>query len=211
MSDEAEVGIANLALARLSKEPIASLTENNERAKMVRPLFPLIFRRFITAHDWSFSTAQARLNLLSLTKEQNLSAPFRNAFALPPDYLKMQAVFLNGCYPAPADSYRVMRYASNKSPALFTDAAGVEIRYTSSAALIADFSPAATDALSALLAVELTLNIENSTQRGELLIQRYQEAFKAAVRDDLKSGSVHKMGGHDYTAARISAASFGRG
>ncbi len=198
-----EVDVANNALAKLSKDPIASLTENTDRAKMVRPVFPVVFRRFLTVYDWSFATRQSKLPQLSFAPEQDVSAPYENAFALPADFMKLQQVL-----PSFA-KYRVMRYANDKAPALFTNEPAVVIRYTSSAALVGDFLPAAVDALSCLLAVELTLNMDNSTQRAELLIQRYQDAFAAARRDDIKSKNVEKMGGHDYTAARFSAVSFG--
>ncbi len=201
-----DIEIANLALARLSMESIASLTDGTDRAKKVRPVFLPVFRRFLTMHDWSFATRQIPLKLLAFPEEQIISAPHRNAFALPADYVKMQAFFPNGMrHPAPTDfPYRVMRYANDRPQALFTDADSVEIRYTSSAALIGDFSPAAADALACLLAVELTLNIKNSTERAEMLIQRYQDALRSAIRDDIKSKSVEKMPGHGYTAARFS-------
>jgi hypothetical protein len=196
-----DVEVANVALAKLTKDPIVSLTENTDRAKMIRPVFPVVFRRFLTTYDWSFATRQIKLPQLSLAPD--VSMPHENGFALPADFMKLQKVL-----PFFA-KYRVMRYANNKTPALFTNEPAIAIRYTSSAALIGDFSPAAVDALSCLLAVELALNLENGTQRAELLIQRYQDAFAAARRDDIKSRNAEEMGGHDYTASRISAVSFG--
>lgn len=193
-----EVEIVNIALARLSNEPIASMTENSDIAKMVRPVFGLVFRRFLSEFEWSFATRNAALNKISVDDERNIRTPLRNGFALPTDFIKIQEVFPSGF------EYEIMQYALDRPAALFIDANEAGIRYTASSTLAGDLSPAAVDALSCLLAAEITLNMENSTQRAELCIQRYQAALEAAKRDDLKSRSVKKTRGDDYFLSRFS-------
>lgn len=203
-----ETDIANIALARLSDDPIVDIGENSDRAKAVRSVWPVVLKTFLTAHEWSFAKKfdrPARLNL-----PVNDPIPYAYAFAVPEDMLKIRGVYMPHFIlgmgisrPArPEVMYEVMRYADSRRMAIFTNADDVVVEYTSNATLLDDFSPDAVDALACKLAAELCLNLKNASARAQEMIQRYQFALEAAMRNDVKSTEQRFMNGYEYSDIR---------
>ena len=72
------------ALITLGARPIASLDETGTEAMVCRRLYPGIRDALLSAHPWSFATAQARLPRLNAEP----LADFRYAYQLPHDFLR---------------------------------------------------------------------------------------------------------------------------
>lgn len=206
-----ETDVANLALSRLSIDPIISITENTDRAKKVRPVWPVVFKTFLTAHEWSFAKKFDRPARLSLPANDPL--PYRYAFAIPEDMVKLRSVMaperrrLFGIVRPERREvmYEVMRYADTRKQAIFTESADIVIEYTSSATILDDFSPDAIDALASKLAAEVSLNMKNATERAQQLIQRYQMSLETAIRNDVKTTETRHMNGLEYSDIRAAA------
>lgn len=205
-----ETDVANLALARLSFEPIVSIAEKTDRAKMVRPVWPVVLRTFLAAHDWSFAKREVKPARLALTNDGTI--PYRYAYAFPDDMVKLRSVrratairwFGLARPERPEVAYEVMRYSDARQQAIFTDAADVVVEYTSGAAPLDDFSPDALDALASKLAAELCLNLKDATGRAQEMIQRYQVALSAAKQNDVPKTERRFMNGFEYSDIRNS-------
>lgn len=202
-----ETDIVNIALARLSIEPIASLAGDGV-AKQVRPVWPVVFRTFLTEHEWSFAAKFDNPARLALPVNDGL--PYRYGYALPEDCLKLRNVTVPGRWrwfgmarrERFSVEYEVMRYGDSRKQAVFTEWEAVRLEYTSDRANLDDFSPEAVDALSYKLAIEITLNAQKATQRAQELIQRYTVALDLAKRNDAKTTDARRLGGYDYSDAR---------
>lgn len=203
------VEVINIALARLNSDPISSLTEQTDLAKKIRPVWGITLETFLTAHEWSFAKKEDVPAALVLPANDNPS--YRHAFALPQDCLKLRNVTRQGekfrpfgqTRPArPGVRYEVMRYGDDRKQAIFTDVPEIAIEYTSSAAILDDFSPDALDALAFKVAYELSLNLAGATNRVQEMIQRYQVALALAMQNDVKTRETPRIGGHDYSDAR---------
>lgn len=203
------VHIVNIALARLDRDPMTSMSEPADMARKVRPVWQLVLETFLTEHEWSFAKKEDVPARLVLPDSDNPS--YRYAFALPQDCLKMRKVTRSGekyrlfgqTRPArPGVGYEVMRYGDDRKQAIFTDAQEIAIEYTSSAAILDDFSPDALDALAFKVAYELSLNVSGATARAQEMIQRHQMALTAAIKNDAKTRETPRINGHDYSDAR---------
>lgn len=203
-----ETDVANLALARLSDDPIVDIAEKTDRAKAVRPVWPVVFKTFLTAHEWSFAKKFDQPARLTLSASDPLPYPY--AFAVPEDMLKMRGVYTKESVwlfgqsrpRRPGVIYEVMRYADARRMAIFTDCPDIVIEYTSSATLLDDFTPDALDAIASKLAAELCLNLNNASSRAQELLQRYQYSLEIAKRNDVKSTEPQYMNGFEYSDIR---------
>jgi hypothetical protein len=72
------------ALIALGAQPIASFQETTPEALVCRTLYGGLRDALLSAHPWSFATAQARLPRLAAQPV----ADFAHAFQLPPDFLR---------------------------------------------------------------------------------------------------------------------------
>ena len=203
-----ETDVANLALARVGLDPIVNIAENTDRAKMVRPVWPVVLKTFLAAHDWSFAKRETRPARLAIPSGEPM--PYRFAYAFPDDLVKLRAVRLASAArlfgmarPSRRDAvYEVMRYDADRKQAIFTDAEDAVVEYTSRAAPLDDYSPDAIDALACKLAVEICLNLENATARAREMIQRHEVAFAAAKLNDVPKMEPRRMNGFEYSDIR---------
>lgn len=207
---DSKTAIANVALARLSITPLASISENTDRAKKVRPVWDTTLATFLAEHEWSFAAAFAMPAKILL--DSNKAYSYRNAFALPQDLIKLRKVTtaddrrLHMGMAVPDRRpvlFEVMRYDPERKQAIFTNADAIAVEYTTSAANLDDFSAEARDALACKLAVEIALNMKDATRRAQELIQRYEVALSRAMVNDSKTRSPRQLNGYDYTDARL--------
>lgn len=83
--------ICTAALLLLGDSPIASFTENTQRARLCANLYPLAKRDVLRAHPWN--CAQKRVQLAPLTATPAFD--WRYQFALPGDFLRPTQVGQN--------------------------------------------------------------------------------------------------------------------
>lgn len=181
------VDVVNIALARLSESPIVSLDENTDRANKIRPIWAISLHLFLTESEWSFArvrTSPARLNIPA-----GAARPFRYAYALPEDCIKVVAVFGSATWWTRRHyrpDYRVALYDGGNRQSITTSADGVEVEYISNRVNISNFPPDAIDAVACRVAAEFALSLDGSSQRGNQLMQFYDTAVAKAKKNDVK-------------------------
>lgn len=83
-----EVQIANMALHRLGVERIATLADDNKRAKLIADIYPVIRDELLEAGFWNFAMKRVELT-------QEVTAPtfgWGYAYALPEDFIRMYKI-----------------------------------------------------------------------------------------------------------------------
>lgn len=196
------VHVVNLALARLTKEPIVSLDENTDRAKAAKPVWAISLHLFLNESEWSFARTERKAERIKLDEGQ--AAQFRYAYALPDDCIKLTGVRRDGgnSFCRHVD-YRVARYDAGKRQAVLANAEGILIEYVTNRANLSDFPPEAIDALACRVACEIAMAMDNNTQRADQMMQFYELAVSKAKKNDVAKEPPRRMAGRDYTFARL--------
>ncbi|WP_299440047.1 hypothetical protein [uncultured Rhodospira sp.] len=161
------VAICSRALIKLGARPITSLDEGTAEAEVAQALYDHTRDTLLSAHPWSFATAQVSLARLS----GGPVADFKHAYQLPADHLRTLSAGGDG-----RGSGLVYRQAEDR---LWTDATAVALTYIFRPDESA-FPPFFAEALSARLAAAFCLPLTESTSRGELLHRLADDAFRAA-------------------------------
>jgi hypothetical protein len=177
---QSAVALCSRALITLGARPIASLDEAGTEAMVCRRLYPGIRDALLSAHPWSFATAQARLPRLSA---QPL-ADFRHAYQLPADFLRALSAGDGG-----AGRGLAYRIAENR---LHCDAEAVVLTYVFRPHE-SDFPPFFDAVLAARLAADLCLPLTESTSRAEALSRLAEDSFARARHVDAQQDTPPRI------------------
>ena len=168
--------IANAALRRLGSQRINSIDDNNKRAEVLKDLYPIVRDELLDSGFWNFAMKRAQLSKLS----SEPTFGWRNAFALPTDYLRMYRVnsstFKGGSGHLP--EFFATSFSDNpafvvEGNALLTDLSDVFCVYTSKVTDSSLFSRGFVKALYLKLAAECAYSL---TQDRDLTNDLTQEA-----------------------------------
>ncbi len=159
------------ALIALGARPIASLEETGVEAQVCRTLYPGLRDTLLTAHPWSFATAQAGLPRLAALPV----ADFRHAFQLPDGFLRALSAGRG-----PRGRGLEYRIAENR---LHANAGEVVLTYIHRMPE-SEFPAFFQHALTARLAAEFCLPITESISRAEALMRIAEGAFQQAKQID---------------------------
>ena len=202
------VDVANYALATNDLEPIASIDEASDRAKLIKPIWKPVFETFLAEHSWSFARTLA--SPARLAPDSKDPEPFRYAYALPEDCIKLVNVtsretvrtFGDPRPKRPQIPYEVRR-VGERGRAILANAENIVVEYVSNKTRIDDLTPQAFEALALRLAIEISLNLKNNNARAQVLLQRYQTALGAALVAEDTTSDRPRLGGSHYSDARI--------
>ena len=161
------LALCSRALLTLGASPIASFEEGTAEAEVAANLYPSARDALLSAHSWSFATAQARLPRL----EAPPLADFAHAFQLPADFLRALSAGTG-----PRGRGVAYRIAERR---LHASSEAVLLTYLFRPAE-AEFPPFFDAALIARLAAEFCIAITESTARAELLHRLADAAFRRA-------------------------------
>lgn len=184
-----DVQLCNRALIKLGAAPITGFDDGTPQGEIAGTLYPSIRDALLSAHGWSFATAQAGLSEL----ETPPLADFGAAFALPADCLRVLSAGIG------ARGRGVRFRVAGK--ALHADAEAITLSYIFRP-LEADFPPFFDAALIARLAAELCLPITENTSRAELHGRLAEEAFRAAKLIDSQQDTPPALEGFTLIEAR---------
>jgi hypothetical protein len=165
------LALGSRALLRLGAQPIASLTEGTAEAEVAANLYPGVRDALLSAHPWSFATAQAALPKLAAAP----IADFASAFQLPPGFLRVLSA--GGAGRGRGIAYRL---AEGR---LHADADTVTLTYVfrpDEGGFPAFFAAA----LVARLAAEFCLPLTESASRAEVLFRLAEQELRAARLTD---------------------------
>jgi hypothetical protein len=165
------LALCSRALLKIGAQPIASLDEGTAEAEVAANLYPGIRDGLLSAHPWSFATAQATLPRLAALPV----ADFANAFQLPAGFLR--ALSAGG---AGAGRGAVFRIVEDR---LHSDAPQVTLTYIFRPEE-SEFPPYFASALAARLAAEFCIPLTESSARAELLFRLAEQELRAARTTD---------------------------
>jgi len=182
-----EAAICSAALIELGEDRITSLTQDAERARIMRELYPAELDALLSEHPWNFALARVEL-------AQSAEAPafgFARAFVLPADCLAVVEV-------SPVEaSWKV------EAGRLLADEAAVAVRYVRRVADPAAMPPCFRAVLAARLAARAAKRITGSSAEKERMEGLAAERLRTAKgRDAQGSGSPESPGADLFIRAR---------
>jgi hypothetical protein len=178
------IALCSRALIKLGARPIASFVEGTVEAQVAAALYPSVRDALISAHPWSFATAQATLPRLAAAPVADL----RYAHQLPVDFLRALSVG-SGARGRGAE-YRIVEST------LQSDRDEVVLSYIFRPDE-SGFPPFFDSALIASLAAEFCLPITESTSRSELLYKLADGEFRRARLIDAQQDTPGRV--EDFT------------
>lgn len=172
------VDICNAALIKIGDKIISSLTEDNPSARRLNIIFNQQRDYLLRSHPWNF--AIARVQLAELTVTPNFE--FTHQYQLPVDFLSVVEI-----YNDPDAIYRI------EDGKILTDLSKVQLVYIKKVTDPNKFDPHFTQALSALLAVEIAYSRSaNPTLTAQVEVQA-RKLVKEAKRFDSANSSIRRQ------------------
>lgn len=185
-----QIALCSRALLKLGGTTITSFDEGTAEAEIAANLFPSIRDALLSAHPWSFATAQQRLPVLSTEP----IADFSRAFQLPANFLR--ALSAGGSTRGHGLEYRIAERR------LHANADDVIMTYIFRPAEI-DFPPFFDQALITRLAAEFCIPLTESTSRSEALFRLAEQEFQRAKTIDAQQETPGRI--DDFSLVEVRA------
>lgn len=165
-----EVSICSNALIRIGEQPITSLDDDSNRARLCKQIWPHVRDAELRDHNWNSVIKRLKLQQLATAP----IAGFGAAYQLPPDYL-----FLIEIIDAdPQTPYKI------ESGQLLTDLTQVYIRYVAATGDPVGWDVLLVDVMSWRMAKELAISLTGSVSIRDRMQDEYLKAVpKARTRD----------------------------
>ncbi|MCK5165876.1 MAG: hypothetical protein KAQ66_01110 [Rhodospirillaceae bacterium] len=164
------IALCRRALLKIGCHPITSFDESSAEAEVASNLFAPVRDGILSAHPWSFATAQMTLARLS----ENPVADYAYAYQMPVDFLRVLSA---GIGRGRGAAYRI------HESQLHTDASEVVLTYIFRP-LEVEYPPFFDQALIARLAAEFCIPLTDSTSRTEALYRLAENEFRTAKTID---------------------------
>ncbi|HEX9703096.1 MAG TPA: hypothetical protein VGA19_09600 [Rhodospirillales bacterium] len=182
------IALSSRALIKLGAATIASFEEGTAEAEVAANLYPSIRDALLSAHPWSFATAQSVLPRLAAEPV----ADYASAFQLPADFLRALSA-------GPGGRGRGIDYRIAERR-LHADADQVVLTYIFRPAE-PDFPPFFDQALIARLAAEFCIPLTESTTRAEALHKLAEHEFQRAKMIDSQQDSPGRI--EDFSLVEV--------
>ena len=184
-----KIDICNMALAQLGQEPIASLEQEEERARRCRLFYDPVRQEVLRTHYWGF--ALGRTNLALLTPAQATDHG-EYVYAYPQDCLFVRKVYAKGNDKHPVCFQEV--YAQDiQARTIVCALAQAQVEYTRDVRDEALFDPAFAKAFSLALAADLAMTLSADNTLAQRILQKYTLALDEARRSNMSEGfSLHQ-------------------
>lgn len=181
--------LVNRALVKIAAAPIGDFADGTAESVVAATLYPSTRDALLSAHPWSFATAQRALP----RRAGRPVADYEYAYQLPADFLR--ALSAGGAGDGRGLDYRIVE---NR---LHTDAPEVVLTYIFRPAEQA-FPPFFDQALIARLAAEFCLPITESTTRAEALQKLAEDEVKRARLVDAQQDQPARLEGFSLVGVR---------
>lgn len=180
-----EVEICNRALHKLGADTIISLSDDNNRARVMNVAYQPVRDAELFRRRWKFSLKRASLAALSTAPEFG----FLYQYQIPTDFLRLVE---GGDLLTNVDlsDYRNggPTYAREGDKILTDYPAPLDIRYIARITDTSLFDPAFAEALSARLAMECAKRITDS----ETAVQAAQQNYRLAIREAIVANAIER-------------------
>lgn len=184
-----KVDICSNALLLLGAQPINSLDEEDDRARLASNLYDGVKLAVIRAHPWNCCVTRAELSPLASTPP----ADYIYQFTLPPDCAKILQV---GEYLAEVD-YRVERgkILSNESV--------IHLKYISTDVSEGALDSLLTEAIKYAMAAQMAYPITQTASMAEFMESKYQMVLREAKTVDGQDDPPETLGDNALYASRF--------
>ena len=165
-----EVSICANALRRLGDDPIVSLTDDTERARLCNAFYSEARDDVLRSHPWNFAITRQQLSQLSATPLYQYSYQY----ALPTDPFCLRVLEMEY-----SDYVFKIEHLAGTGRVLLTDEGTAKIIYIARITDTAQFDSLFIDTLTAKLSVDLAYPVTGSVQ----LQQNMQKLFESKLRE----------------------------
>ena len=182
------IALSSRALLKLGADTIASFDEGTAEAEVAANLYPSTRDALLSAHPWSFATAQAVLPKLAAEP----IADFSTAFQLPSDFLRALSA-------GPRGRGRGMEYRIAERR-LHTNSSDAVLSYIFRPDEM-DFPPFFDQVLITRLAAEFCIPLTESTTRSESLHKLAEAEFRRAKMIDSQQDTPGRI--EDFSLVEV--------
>ena len=188
-----EVSICSNALRRLGDDPITSLTDDTERARLCNAFYVPARDLVLRSHPWNFAVTRATLAQLSDTPAYEYSYQY----ALPNDPYCLRVLEMQ----YKDYIFKIEHYAS-QGRVLLTNESTAKILYIARITDTAQFDSMFVDVLTAKLAVDLAYPVTNSVKLQEQMQRLFQQKLSEARSVDGQEGFIDDLVSDTFTDFR---------
>lgn len=185
-----QIALCSRALLKLGGTTITSFDEGTAEAEIAANLYPSVRDALLSAHPWSFATAQQRLPVL----DAEPVADYARAFQLPANFLR--ALSAGGSVRGRGLEYRIAERR------LHANAQDIVMTYIFRPAEI-DFPPFFDQALIARLAAEFCIPLTESTSRADALYRLADQDLQRAKTIDAQQETPGRI--DDFSLVEVRA------
>ena len=188
-----EVSICANALRRLGDDPITSLTDDTERARLCNAFYSDARDAVLRSHPWNFAITRATLAQLSDTPAYG----FNYQYALPTDPFCLRVLEMEY-----KDYIFKVENVATHGRVLLTDEGTAKILYIARITDTTLFDAMFVDTLTAKLAVDLAYPVTNSMQVQTNMQKLYQLKLSEARSIDGQEGFIDDLVSDTFTDFR---------
>ena len=188
-----EVSICSNALRRLGDDPITSLTDDTERARLCNSLYAPARDAVLRSHPWNFAITRATLAQLSTTPAYE----YAYQYSLPTDPYCLRVLSMEY-----QDYVFKIEHLAGTGRVLLTDESTAKILYIARVSDTAQFDSLFVDALTAKLAADLSYPVTNSTSLQLQMHKLYELKLSEARSIDGQEGFIDDLVSDTFTDFR---------
>jgi hypothetical protein len=188
-----EVSICSNALRKLGDDPITSLTEDTERARLCNAFYESSRDSLLRSHPWNFAITRATLAQLSTTPAYG----FAYQYALPTDPYCLRVLEMEY-----QDYIFKIENLATVGRVLLSDESTAKILYVGRITDTALFDSLFVDTLTAHLALKLAYPITNSVTLQAQMQKLYQAKLSEARSVDGQEGFIDDLVSDTFTDFR---------
>ena len=188
-----EVSICSNALRKLGDDPITSLTEDTERARLCNAFYESSRDSLLRSHPWNFAITRATLAQLSTTPAYG----FAYQYALPTDPYCLRVLEMEY-----QDYIFKIENLATVGRVLLSDESTAKILYVGRITDTALFDSLFVDTLTAHLSVKLAYPITNSVTLQAQMQKLYQLKLSEARSVDGQEGFIDDLVSDTFTDFR---------
>ena len=188
-----EVSICSNDLRRLGDDPITSLTDDTERARLCNAFYIPSRDQVLRSHPWNFAITRATLAKLSDTPAYEYSYQY----ALPNDPYCLRVLEME----YKDYIFKIEHYAS-QGRVLLTNESTAKILYIARVTDTAQFDSMFVDVLTAKLAVDLAYPVTNSVKLQDQMQRLFQQKLSEARSVDGQEGFIDDLVSDTFTDFR---------
>ena len=187
-----ELSICSNALRRLGDDPITSLTDDTERARLCNSFYSDTRDAVLRLHPWNFAITRATLAQLSTTPTYE----YAYQYALPTDPYCLRVLSME------YEDYIFTVENSTEGRVLLTDESTAKIKYIARITDTALFDTLFVDTLTAKLSAELAYPITGSASLQAQMEKIYQQKLSEARSIDGQEGFPTDLVSETFTDFR---------